>query len=222
MKAHSTFWKRAGVVLLGPLSLIPVGIILVMLFGSYTSEEIGHLQAIPMFLQGSTDWGGSLTFAIVMAAYITFGVSGSLYLTLRLAKVAPQGKFFADFARSLWFLKYHWVALFVLNVHTIDYDRRIDPNDFRNMFLLASCIYLLSIVLIIVLYRLRRLNLWHRLVLSPLFMVAWLLLGSDGTTAKAGQVLNAGVDPQWIPRSTRHRVMLEWHRLCDDVLGDVR
>ena len=60
-----------------------------------------------------------------------------------------------------------------------------------------------------------------RLALAPLFVVLWLVLGSDGNTARAGQIVYAGQDPQPIVRGVRHGVMLAWHRLCDGVLGDI-
>jgi hypothetical protein len=38
---------------------------------------------------------------------------------------------------------------------------------------------------------------------------------------KAGQVLGSDTDPAFQPRGMRHRVMLEWHRVCDRLLGDI-
>jgi hypothetical protein len=53
-------------------------------------------------------------------------------------------------------------------------------------------------------------------------MILWYSVGSDGTTAKAGQILLAGQDPQPIVRSTRHAIMLKWHGMIDGLLGNMR
>lgn len=205
----------------GPLSLIPVSALLYLLFGRYGGAEIGHLQSIPYFLQGSTDWGGSNLFAVSTAAYLVFGVLASIHLTLRLAERVPAPTFWGDLKGSLWILKLHILPFLVAGpVLSYAYDGRVIPNDFRNLYLLMGLLYGLTVVGIVVLYR-RGVALPVRLSLAPALLVAWLIVGIDGNTAKAGQVLNAGVDPDWTPRSPLHAVMLGWHRLCDGVLGDV-
>ena len=60
-----------------------------------------------------------------------------------------------------------------------------------------------------------------RVLAAPLVIALWLIVGSDGTTAKASQVLTAGVNPEESPRGIRHGIMLGWHRLCDRALGDI-
>lgn len=205
----------------GPLSLVPVGAILFYLFGRYGGAEIGHLQSIPYFLQGSTDWGGSNLFAVSTAAYLVFGVLASIYLTLRLAERVPAPTFWGDLKGALWLLKFHLLLFLIAGPElAYSYDGRVTPNDFRNLLLLVFLLYGLTVVGIVALYR-RGASLPVRLSLAPALLVAWLIVGIDGNTAKAGQVLNAGIDPDWTPRSPLHAVMLGWHRLCDGVLGDV-
>ncbi len=60
-----------------------------------------------------------------------------------------------------------------------------------------------------------------KLLLAPVVIYAWVWMGVDGTTLKAGQVLLAGQNPVEQPQSARHGVMIGWHRLCDALLGDV-
>lgn len=205
----------------GPLSLVPAGLILALLFGRYDGADIGHLQSIPLFLQGSTNHAGSVLFAVSTAAYWVFGVLAALHLTLRLAARLPAPTFGGDLVRALGLLKFHLVPFLLAGpALSFLYDGRVTPNDFRNLFLFALVLYLLTIVGVVALYR-GGASLGLRLGLAPLLLVAWLVVGADGNTAKAGQVLNAGIDPEWKPRSPLHGLMLSWHRACDGVLGDV-
>jgi len=205
----------------GPWALLPVGLVLALLFGRYDGADIGHLQSIPLFLQGSTNHGGSLLFALSTAAYWTFGVLAALHLTLRLAERPPAPSFGRDLARALSILKFHLVPFLLAGpALSYVYDGRVAPNDFRNVYLLALVLYLLTIVGVVALYR-GGAGLGLRLGVAPLLLLVWLIVGIDGNTAKAGQVLNAGVDPAWAPRSPLHGAMLSWHRACDGILGDV-
>lgn len=205
----------------GPLALIPVGAILLALFGRYDGAEIGHLQSIPYFLQGSTDRGGSIVFAVSTAAYLVFGILAAIHLTLRLSETVPAPTFREDLTGALWILKLHLLPFLLAGpVFSYAFDGRVTPNDFRNLYLFALVLFGLTVIGIVALYR-RGVSLPVRLSLAPALLVAWLIVGIDGNTAKAGQVLNAGVDPDWTPRSPLHAVMLGWHRLCDGVLGDV-
>lgn len=208
--------------LTGPAFLLPLGILTFLFFGTYDSGDIGHLQSIPLFLQGSTDLFGSCLFSATMASYIVLGLTASTYLTLRFDKVKPADWLAKDIARGIWSLKYH-IALFIFfGLYPIEtFDSRIRPNDFRNMFALACLVYTGTFLLILGLFRMQT-SVWKRLVFGPTLLVLWLVAGSDGTTAKAGQVLYAGEEPQTTPRGLRHGLMLEWHRICDDLLGDIR
>jgi hypothetical protein len=213
--------RKLATLALGPLALVPVGLLLVLLFGRYDGADIGHLQSIPYFLQGSTNHGGSLAFAVSTAAYWTFGAIAALYLTLKLAEQVPGPSFGSDLKRAARLLAPQLVLFLVGGpVLSFAYDGKVTPNDFRNIFLLVLLLGLATVAGVVALYR-RPLRLEVRLALAPLLFVAWLLVGIDGNTAKAGQALNAGVDPAWQPRSPLHAVMLSWHRLCDGLLGDV-
>jgi hypothetical protein len=88
-------------------------------------------------------------------------------------------------------MRFH-IGLFVWGgTANLSYDAWIPPNDFRNMFILAAVLYSLTLVLIVIMNR-RSLSTIVQLILSPCFMLAWYIVGSDGTTAKSGQILLAG------------------------------
>lgn len=195
--------------LTGPMSLLPLGILIFLLFGTYDPAEIGHLQSIPLFLQGSTDLFGSSLFSATMASYVLFGLTASTYLTLRLDEVMPANLLIKDIARGIWLLKYHVALFIVFGLYPVKtFDSLIQPNDFRNMFALACVLYTGSFLLTLGLFRMQ-LPIWKRLTLGPAFLVLWMVVGSDGTTAKAGQVLYAGENPETSPRGKRHNLMLE-------------
>lgn len=216
--------KRVGIgrLLTGPLMIIPQGLIVAIAVGMFIYEppELhGHLER-HLFLQGNTDWGGGCLFAGTVALYVAFGFTAAWYLSLSLHALDAARGFWRAVLRSLWLLKFHIVAFVVGGLANIGYDARVTPNDFRNMFLFAGLIYALSILWIA---GLRSVSIRPRvrLALAPLFTVAWLVIGSDGNTARAGQLVQSGQDPQPITRSTRHAIMLSWHQLCDGVLGDI-
>lgn len=216
--------KQVGIgrLLTGPLMIIPQGLIVAMAVGMFVYEppEIhGHLER-HLFLQGNTDWGGGCLFAGTVALYVAFGFTASWYLSLSLSALETLRGFWRTVLRSLWLLKFHIVAFVVGGLANIGYDARVAPNDFRNMFLFAGLIYALSILFFA---GLRSVSIGPRLrfALAPLFTVVWLVIGSDGNTARAGQLVQSGQDPQPITRSARHAVMLSWHKLCDGVVGDV-
>ena len=210
-------------VLTGPLLIIPLGLVVAIAVGFfiYVPPEIhGHLER-HLFLQGSTDWGGGCLFAGTTTLYVVFGFTAAWYLALSLRDLPTSLSFGRAFLKSLWILKFHLLFFVTAGTSFWNYDAFVTPNDFRNIFLFVALIYALSILWIVALRRVR-LPLPARLALAPLFVVLWLVLGSDGNTARAGQLVHAGQDPQPIVRGVRHGIMLAWHHLCDSVLGDIQ
>ncbi len=203
-----------------PAALLPTGILVVALVSRYDSLDIGHKQSIPLFMQGSTDWGGSITFASTMALYAVCGTMAAVQLALWLELQPPASRFGERLRGGAWRLSFYWICFVVGGLGSWSYDRWVGPNDFRNMFLLAALVFVASTAWVTWLSRLSIPRL-ARVLAAPCVIALWLFVGSDGTTAKAGQVLDAGVNPQETPRGLRHGIMLSWHRLCDGVLGDV-
>jgi hypothetical protein len=120
--------------------------------------------------------------------------------------------------KALWFLKFHIIAFVTGGIAHLGYDSRVTPNDFRNMFILAGGVYILSITLIVWMNS-ARIPVVIRLALAPLFTMLWLFMGANGNTARAGQLVQSGQDPEWNPRGPRHRIMLGWHQACDSIFG---
>ncbi len=215
--------QGAARLLTGPLMIIPQGLIVAIAVGMfiYQPPEM-HLQMERhIFLQGNTDWGGGCLFAGTIALYVVFGFTSAWYLTLMLADVDRKTGFGRKLLKSFWILKFHIAAFLLGGMADISSDASVTPNDFRNMFLFAGMIYIFSILFICVLHR-SSLKTGIKLALAPLFTVIWLIIGSDGNTQRAGQLVQSGQDPQPIIRGYRHAVMVSWHRLCDSVLGDIK
>ena len=216
---------RQGVarLLTGPLMIIPQGLIVAIAVGMFIYEppEIhGHLER-HIFLQGNTDWGGGCLFAGTIALYVVFGFTSAWFLMLTLAASDHARGFGRTTLKAFWTLKFHILAFVIGGTDNIGYDARVTPNDFRNMFLFAGAIYLMTVFLVCALH-MTQFSLRLKLVLATLFTVLWLIIGSDGNTARAGQLVQSGQDPQPNVRGTRHAIMLSWHHLCDSALGDIR
>ena len=211
-----------AMLLLGPWMLIPQAFVVAGLIGGrlYEPPEIHGQLERHIFLQGNTDWGGGCLFAGTIALYVAFGFTAAWYLVLRMQEVEAAASFGRKLIKALWFVKFHILAFAVGGTANFGSDALVTPNDFRNMFLLGAVIYTLSILLIVGMHS-AHLSLAPRLFLAPLFTVLWLIAGSDGNTARAGQLVQSGQDPQPITRGTRHAIMLSWHRLCDSVFGDI-
>lgn len=67
----------------------------------------------------------------------------------------------------------------------------------------------------------RRIDRRWKCILAPLFIVLWLIIGSDGNTARAGQLVSSAKNPHYIVRGKRHAIMMSWHRICDSLFGNV-
>lgn len=206
----------------GPFLLIPLGLLVAIGIGFffYVPPELHGDPERHLFLQGSTDMGGGRLFAGIIALYVFFGFTSAWHLALSLESLPPSVSFGRALLHSLWILKYHLLLFIVAGTACWPYDRLVTPNDFRNLFLLAALLYALSILWITAL-RNPRLPRPLRLALAPLFIVLWLVAGSDGNTARAGQLVYVGQDPLPIVRGHRHALLLSWHRLCDASLGDI-
>jgi hypothetical protein len=213
-------WERTLWWASHPLLLPFVIFIVAARYGRYDEGDIGHKQTIPLFLQGSTDMGGSDVFAATVALYVACGLLGAIRLSLYL-NILPPSMGLADRLRvGARRLIFHWIFFVVGGTMNWTYDSYIGPNDFRNIFLLVALIYILSALWITCLSRIPLPRI-VRLLLAPALIFTWLVIGADGNTAKAGQVLNSGIDPIVAPRSPRHALMLHWHALCDTYLGDI-
>lgn len=214
--------KQSLKLLLGPWMLIPLAFLVAWLVGGvlYEPPEIHHHLERHLFLQGSTDWGGGCLFAGTVALYVVFGFTAAWYLVLKLEESQGGTSYLRTLGRALRILTFHIIGFIVGGMANWGYDARVTPNDFRNMFLFAELIYMLSILFICALHR-ASIGVRWKLALAPLVIVLWLIIGSDGNTSRAGQLIQSGQDPQPITRGKRHAIMLSWHGICDSMLGDI-
>lgn len=214
--------KQIAAFLTGPWMILPQAFVVAFLFGGilYVPPEIHRNLEKHIFFQGNTDWGGGCLFAGTIALYVAFGFTAAWHLVLKLHETQARTTFMRSLGRCLWILRFHISAFIIGGAANIGYDARVTPNDFRNIFLLALALYCLSILLVVIL-NFSRFSLSARLAIAPLFTALWLIVGSDGNTARAGQLVQSGQDPQPIIRGVRHGIMMRWHHFCDGLFGDV-
>ena len=214
--------KQAANFICGPWMIIPIAFFFAMLsFIIYGDppEMHGDLERA-LFLQGNTDLGGGTLFAATIGLYVGYGFTAAWYLLIQLSAIPRTLTFSQRLIKSLWIMKFHILAFGVGGTAHFGYDARVTPNDFRNLFLFVSSLYIASMLLIVYLNG-TEIPLIAKFALAPLFTILWLIIGSDGNTARAGQLVQSGQDPQPIIRSYRHSIMLSWHRICDNTLGDI-
>jgi hypothetical protein len=177
----------------------------------YTPQEVTEDQAIPLILQGGTDWGGSNFFAAYVTTLIVFGFLGAYVFTGQLHFRRPwQSDLMAVF----------WWSLLIFNLLLISpyfvaaalYPKKFCEPD--SLYFLSEDLgttglfvffYVLTAAWIL---WLRRFPLGLRYLLAPAILVLLLALGADGITAKSGQVVTAGQIPPPNLRSWKHRLML--------------
>lgn len=190
----------------------------------YTPEEITELQKVPLILQGGTDYGGSNMFAAYVFGHIFFGILACLSLTLLLNKSASPSNirsflssrfvmtgYVAMFLCANLYFIVGGVALLLLGVDDLHLNYFI--CDYVQVFVLISLTYLLSYFLIVALSS-SNLRLGAKCLLSPIFFVIFVMVGSTGITPKAGQILQSYQIPEYRPNSLRHRILLPIHDLC--------
>lgn len=212
-------WARPLFLISRPAAILPVATVVAAYFGRYSPEQISSRQGVPLFLQGSTDMGGSDTFSATIAMYVAFGLLAAVYVILQMRFRPRATSYRAELRVNLWELRFHIPVFVIGGTACWDYDSGGAPNDFRNMFFFAVLVYSLSAVFVTALGRWRW-PLGVSTVIAPLVVYGWLWLGWDGNTSKAGQVVSSGQDPAFVAPSRRHRVMLAWHHACDRILGD--
>jgi hypothetical protein len=216
-------WAQVIYALGRPAMLLPSALLAIWLFGSYSPPVITQAR-VPLFLQGSTDWGGSNIFAVTVVLYAWFGTVGAAWLTVVSHGRTGDSSFTEALLANIWRMRFH-LGLFLFfgiatwNPLSSSQDRDPDP-DFRNMFVLAFFLYVASFFLVTWLSR-RRLPLAAKVLISPVMLYLWLVIGSDGNTPKAGQMLYGGEKPTRTARGIRHGMMLKWYRVCDIVLRDL-
>ncbi len=203
-----------------PRMILPLAFTIAFIFGGFIYEwpEFSGNYEQYIFFQGSIDMGGACLFAGILSVYLFFGFTAGWYLVLKLEEITEQS-FIKIIVNGLMILKYHILAFVVGSTITRGYDALVTPNDFRNMFLFAGLLYSLSFLNICILHKLS-INRMLKLILAPTFIFFWIVIGSDGNTARAGQLVSSEKNPTYIIRGKRHAFMMSWHTLCDSAFGD--
>ncbi len=147
---------------------------------------------MPLFLQGSTDYGGSNIFVVTVALYVWFGLTGAAWLALVSHVGGARSSFARGLAANIRRMRFHLLLFLLLRVMTWSpwtsaQDR--DPDlDFRSIFVLVVFLYAGSFLLVTWLSR-QTLPLAEKVISSPLMLWLWLVIAADGSTPKAGQML---------------------------------
>ncbi len=98
--------------LCGPWMILPVGFMVLSYGYKLSNNGIGEAHGIQLFLDGSSDWGGTSLFAATLCAYLVFGFLASWHLTLRLASTSLPSRFLSKFIMSIYFLIPHFILFF--------------------------------------------------------------------------------------------------------------
>jgi len=197
----------------GPAGLLPI-IILIMLFSpKYSPQELTELQKVPFIFQGGTDYGGSNIYATTLLILLFLGGTATLFLTLGLHNY-PSTYLLKSVHYSFSLLKYHFFT-FLLVGGFFAYEAPFSYFDCEifSVFLIAFIAYTISVVFIVWLHK-RRFPLPIKIVLAPLIIILWILLSIDGTTFKAGQILQAGELPHQRFRSIAHALVTVPQCIC--------
>ena len=197
--------KKILILILGPLNIIPLFFLQLSLFGRYSGHDIGHLQNIPLILQGSTDWGGSNQYATYLSLYISLGIFATFYLYLCLSDKSEYSTF-KLIKYGIFYLCFHIISFLFASLSFLHPDE-------RNMTLLFTIIYIITFF--IVLRIVKKHNNWKYPFFAPILIYIFVFLAWDGSSPKAGQILNCYEDPSWNPRSQRHNIILKWHKFGD-------
>ena len=188
--------------------------------GWIPAETGPHAEWMP-FLQGGTDWGGGVMYALVALAGVVYLVVASWVLTLWMAserKRSPDGAGWGKRTlRALWFFAPYGVAWGVLEIVNL----ATEWGCVRH----TSCeadwgVLMATVALTGVLTAAwtawvdgRRWRLGWKLLVAPAAVALWVFMAWDGQTPRAGQRLWSGQEPLPAVRSWRHAAMLAWYDL---------
>lgn len=181
--------------------LYPLVVVLATIVGSYTPEDVTELQAVPLMLQGGSDWGGSLIFA-----WRTSSVIGlSVVYTVRLCAGLPLGRtFLSTLVQALPLVGGGAIFLALVGSFNLFEERgEFFRCETGMTMLVLGLIFLLNIVFLVSVAS--KVSSRRELILiGPCFLTLSVITIADGTTFKAGQVLQAGEIPPIEVRGSRH------------------
>lgn len=240
--SNLTRFERVVLFFTGPWMILPLGWALVRLGDNLfywrellPAERTRRPEVLPFF-QGSNDLGG-VGYGIAALALAVFAVTAAWHLSLRLRAFhervgfgrrvgrafAVLSPFFAVFLAATAFVVAETVldrlegrdglgrtGLFVAGPST--------DADIAVVFLTAAAVYALSVLFVAWLDG-TRLRGPVKTLLAPAVAVLWFVLGADGQTPRAGQMLEASWEPLPAVRGARHGAMVAWNDLCLALMG---
>lgn len=217
---------RIALFLTGPWMILPwLYLLTILVAGSFPlpTESYGRPEAF-LFFQGDTDWGGGIMFAIETSMLLFFAFTAAWHLSLRLRAFRDRVGFGRRLGRALAVMSPFLVVflaaaafLFLDDViMAISDEGPYGPTsvaDIDAVTFTAAIVYALSIPFVTWLDG-TRLSAPAKTLLAPAVAVLWCILGADGQTPRAGQMLQSGWEPLPAVRGIRHGIMVSWHRLC--------
>lgn len=216
---------RVAIVLTAPWVLIPWGVVFFLLVNrfdrlvgsAFPPTEVSHRPEALLFLQGGTDWGGAEEFALSAIALPLFGLLAALHLSLRMRTLPAAMSFRHRLGISWRIVSTYWgffmIAALIVWIPPYYGATCSCEYDVRVLFLMAATVFLATHFLVVWLAGIRLPD-WLKTLLAPSFLALWLVLGSDGQTPRAGQMLVSDEEPLPATRGLRHGAMLAWRRLC--------
>lgn len=209
---------RFMLVLTAPWTVLPWGAVLFVFSVRFLlPAETTRRPEEWLFFQGGTDYGGGTGFSLTALCLLFFGFLAAFHLSLRLR--AMDGPL--DLRLRLWrtlrvlapFIGWFLASLLLWGYNFCPPHDCSCEYDAAVLVLSACAVYAASILYIVVLDG-TRLPGWGKTLLAPLFPVLWLVMGADGQTPRAGQMLASDEEPLPAVRGFRHGTMLAWRRLC--------
>jgi hypothetical protein len=221
---------RVAHVLTAPWALIPWGVVFFWFASwldclvrfAFPPTEVSRRPEALLFLQGGTDWGGAEEFVLSAIALPLFGLLAAIHLSLRM-RTLPTAMSFRQRLDISWRIISTYWGFFVMAALIVLLPPYQTPAcsceyDVRVLFITATVVFLATHFLIVWLAGTSLPN-WLKTLLAPSFLALWLVMGSDGQTPRAGQMLAADEEPLPATRGLRHGTMLAWRRLCLLTIG---
>lgn len=239
--SNLTRFGRAALFLTGPWMMLPLGWQLVrwgdvFFWRKLLPAEISRRPENLLFFQGSNDLGG-VAYGIAALALAVFAVTAAWHLSLRLRAFRERVGFGRRVGRSFAVLS-PFFAVFLCATGLVVAETILDRLENRDglgrsglfvagpstdadiavLFLTAAAVYALSVLFVAWLDG-TRLRGPVKTLLAPSVAVLWFVLGADGQTPRAGQMLEASWEPLPAVRGARHGAMVAWHDACLALLG---
>ena len=192
---------------------------------TWTPQDITENQAIPLILQGNTDYYGSIVYAFYVSTNLLLAYAMSAFIVWPTTdtRVSSHVRNYTTHTRHCYRL-----ATIVLGVVIVVnscvlwrewarakafYHHTFYFCEFVQVTLVLVATYSVAMAWAVVVARVNTTSSGKFLLCLAPFAVV-LAVGSTGITPKSGQVLQAGQIPTYLPHSYVHNVLLSIHKEC--------